>query len=96
MKLALFYYEIGNVSYVGNMKRKEAIIRYLGNIGRGSRDQIAEQIRASPELTSVKLTELKRVGMVRNVEWVDGSKVWILTQEGDRRFQYYGYRERGA
>lgn len=78
------------------MKRKEAIIRYLGNIGQGSRCQIAEQIKASPELTSVKLTELKRGGIVRNVEWADGSKVWILTQEGDRRFQYYVHRERGT
>ena len=76
------------------MKRKEAVIRYLGNIGWATRRQIAEQIKASPELTSVRLTELKRSGVVRNVEWADGSKVWILSAEGDRRFQYYVYRER--
>jgi len=59
------------------MKRKEAIIRYLGHVGWASRHHIAEHIKASPELTSVKLSELKRVGIVRNVEWANGIKVWV-------------------
>ena len=75
------------------MKRKEAIIRYLGHVGWANRHQIAEQIKASPELASVKLTELKRVGIVRNVEWANGSKVWVLTKEGGERFQYYAKRD---
>jgi len=78
------------------MKRKEAIIRYLGQVGWANRHQIAENIKASPELTSVKLTELKRVGVVRNVEWADGSKVWVLTKEGGERFQYYVRRDQRA
>lgn len=76
------------------MKRKEDIIHYLGHVGWADRHQIAEQIKATLELTSVKLTELKRVGMVRNVEWADGSKVWVLTEEGARRFKYYVQRRR--
>lgn len=76
------------------MKRKEDIICYLGHVGWADRHQIAEQIKATLELTSVKLTELKRVGMVRNVEWADGSKVWVLTEEGARRFKYYVQRRR--
>ena len=76
------------------MKRKEAIIRYLTHVGRATRRQIAEQIKASPELTSVKLTELKRIGLVRNVEWADGNKVWVLTKEGGERFEYYTRRDR--
>jgi len=76
------------------MKRKEAIIRYLGHVGWANRSQIAEQIKASPELTSVKLAELKRVGIVRNVEWANGSKVWVLTKEGGERFQYYVRRDK--
>ena len=53
------------------MKRKEAIVRYLGQVGRGNRHQIAEAIKASVDLTSVKLSELKRTGIVRNIEWRD-------------------------
>jgi len=64
------------------MKRKEAIIRYLGHVGWASRHQIAEHIKASPELTSVRLSELKRVAIARNVEWANGIKVWVLTEEG--------------
>lgn len=75
------------------MKRKEAIIRYLGHVSWANRHQIAESIKASLELTSVKLTELKRVGILRNVEWADGSKVWVLTKEGGERFHYYMQRD---
>jgi len=75
------------------MKRKEAIIRYLAHVSRATRRQIAEQIKASSELTSVRLTELKRIGLVRNVEWADGSKVWVLTKEGGERFEYYIRRD---
>jgi len=75
------------------MKRKEAIIRYLGRLSRADRHQIAEAIGAGLEVTSVRLTELKRAGVVRNVEWPDGSKVWFLTKEGDRRYQYYVERD---
>jgi len=80
------------------MKRKEAIIRYLGRVSRADRHQIAEIIRAGLHLTSVRLTELKWAGVVRNIEWPDGSKVWILTKEGTGRFDYYVQRdrERGA
>jgi len=80
------------------MKRKQAIIRYLGHVKRANRHQIAEAIGAGLEVTSVRLTELKRAGVARNVEWPDGSKVWFLTKEGDRRYQYYAERnrERGA
>ena len=76
------------------MRRKEAIIRYLGHVGWATRRQIAEHIKVSPELTSVRLTELKRTGIVRNVRWPDGSRVWVLTKEGSRRFDYYVNRER--
>jgi len=75
------------------MKRKEAIIRYLGHVVWANRHQIAEQIGASPELVSVKLVELRRVGIVRYVEWADGSKVWVLTKKGGERFQYYVQRD---
>ncbi|GAJ13705.1 unnamed protein product [marine sediment metagenome] len=80
------------------MKRKESIIRYLGRVSRGNRHQIAEAIGAGLEITSVRLTELKQAGVVRNVKWPDGSKVWVLTKEGTRRFDYYVQRDkqRGA
>jgi len=80
------------------MKRKEQIIRYLGRIERASRQDVAMEIKASPHLTSVYLGELKRAGIVQNVEWPDGSKVWFLTKEGDRRWHYYvkRNRDRGA
>lgn len=75
------------------MKRKEAIVRYLAHVERANRREIAQAIKASIEITAVRLTELKRVGIVRNAEWPDGSKLWFLTEQGERRFQYY--RRRG-
>jgi predicted ArsR family transcriptional regulator len=77
------------------MKRKEAIIRYLGQVGRGNRHQIAEAIKASPQIVTARLTELKGAGVAKNLEWPDGSKVWVLTEEGARRFDYYVQRDRG-
>ena len=56
------------------MKRKEAIIRYLGLIGRGDRHQIANSIGASPITVSTKLTELKHSGLVLNIKWNDGNR----------------------
>ncbi|MFC1968151.1 hypothetical protein ACFLVX_02020 [Chloroflexota bacterium] len=77
------------------MNRKEAIIRYLGHVGRGNRHQIAESIGARPELVSVKLTELRRAGIVRKAEWFDRSRVWVLSEKGARRFDYYRKRDIG-
>ena len=76
------------------MKRKEAIIRYLGQVGWANRRQIGENIKASLEIVSSRLTELRRAGVVRLVEWADGSKVWVLTKEGGRRLKYYVERDR--
>lgn len=77
------------------MRRKEAIIRYLALVGRGDRHQIASGIGASLSMVSKKLTELKRSGLVLNIDWPDGSRVWILTKEGIRRWDYYVERDRG-
>jgi len=76
------------------VKRKEAIIRYLGQVSWANRHQIAEAIEASLEIVTSRLVELRRVDIVRYVEWVDGSKVWVLTKEGARRYDYYVQRDR--
>ena len=76
------------------MKRKEAIIRYLALVGRADRDQIANSILASPITVSTRLTELKHSGLVQNMKWPDGSRVWVLTQEGYRRYDYYEQRDK--
>lgn len=76
------------------MKRKEAIIRQLGQVGWATRHQIAEAIRAPLTTVSQRLSELKKAGIVRNVVWHDGSRVWVLTEEGGRRFEYYVKRDR--
>ncbi len=67
------------------MKRKEAIIRYLALVGRADWHQIANYIVTSLTTVSSRLTELKHSGLVQNIKWSDGSKVWILTPEGYRR-----------
>jgi len=67
------------------MKRKEAIIRYLALVSRADRHLIANYIIASLRSVSFKLSELKRSGLVHNMKWSDGSKVWVLTPEGYRR-----------
>ena len=59
------------------MQRKEAIIRYLALVGRADRHQVA-----SPSSVSFKLTQPKHSGLVHNMKWSDGSKVWVLTPEG--------------
>jgi len=76
------------------MRRKERIIRYLGKVERANRHDIAQAIGTTVELTSVYMTRLKHAGLVRNVEWPDGDKVWFLTEEGDRRWKYYVERDR--
>lgn len=76
------------------MKRKEAIIRYLALIGRADRHQIAIYVGAKLTTVSTKLCELKNSGLVHNMKWSDGSKVWVLTQEGQRRNDYYEQRDR--
>ena len=76
------------------MKRKEAIIRYLALVGRADRYQIASSIVASQITVSTRLTELKHSGLVTNIEWPDGTRVWVLTEEGYRRHDYYQQRDK--
>jgi Mn-dependent DtxR family transcriptional regulator len=76
------------------MKRKEAVIRYLALVGRANLYQIAAYIVASSSTVSSRLTELKRSGLVHNIKWSDGSKVWVLTPEGYRRHDYYQLRDK--
>ena len=76
------------------MKRKEAIIRYLGKAVWAGRWEIARATNIPVNLVSVKLTELKKSGLVRRVEWSDGSKVWVLTAKGGKRYEYYKRRDR--
>jgi Mn-dependent DtxR family transcriptional regulator len=54
-------------------EKKEAIIRYLAHVGRANRHQIAKTIKASPEIVSNSLKELKHSGIVKNVENVKKS-----------------------
>ena len=76
------------------MKGKEAIIRYWALVGRADRRLIANYIIASLTSVSFKLSELKHSGPVYNIKWSDGSKVWILIQEGYRRHDYYQLRDK--
>jgi len=76
------------------MRRKEAIIRYLALVGRGDRTQIANYVAASITNVARHLTELKHSRLVTNMKWSDGSKVWVLTQEGHRRHDYYELRDK--
>ena len=76
------------------MRRKESIIRYLALVGRGDQHQIANYIVASLTTVSSRLSELKHSGLVHNIKWSDGSKVWVLTQEGYRRHDYYQLRDK--
>jgi len=76
------------------MKRKEAIIRYLALVGRANLYQISAYIVANPTIVSSRLTELKHSGLVHNMKWSDGSKVWVLTPEGYRRHDYYQLRDK--
>ena len=76
------------------MKRKEAIIRYLALVGRADRHLIASHIIASLSSVSFKLSELKHSGLVHNIKWSDGTRVWILTKKGYRRYDYYEQRDK--
>ncbi len=76
------------------MRRKEAIIRYLALVGRADRHQIANYIIASPITVSTRLSELKHSGLVHNMKWSDGSRVWVLTEKGYRRHDYYELRDK--
>lgn len=71
------------------MKRKEAIIRYLASVGRADQHQIPSYIVASLTTLSTKLNELKHSGLLQNIKWPDGSRVWVLTPGGYRRHDYY-------
>jgi len=67
------------------MKRKEAIVRYLVAVARADRYQIASHIVASPTTVSTQLTALKHSGLVHKMNWSDGNRGWVLTEEGYRR-----------
>jgi len=66
----------------------------LALVGRADRHQIANYIVASPITVSTKLTELKHSGLVHNMKWSDGSRVWILTESGYKRHDYYEQRDK--
>ena len=76
------------------MKRKEAVIRYLALVGRANPYQIAAYIVASSSTVSSRLTELKHSGVVQNMRWTDGSRVWVLTPEGYRRHDFYQFLDK--
>ena len=76
------------------MKGKEAIIHYLVLVDRADRHLIANYIIASLSQVSFKLSELKHSGVVHNMKWSDGSKVWVLTPEGYRRHDYYQFLDK--
>jgi len=76
------------------MKRKEVIIRYLAPVGRADHHQIANFVVASPITVSTRLCELKHSGLVHNMKWSDGSRVWVLTEKGYRRHDYYEQRNK--
>lgn len=66
----------------------------MARIGRADRYQIANYIGARLTTVSTRLSELKHSGLVQNIKWGEGSKVWLLTQEGQRRNDYYEQRDR--
>jgi len=76
------------------MRRKEAIIRYLALVGRADQHQIANYIVASLTTVPSRLSELKHSDLVTNIKRPDGSKVWVPTQEGYRRYDYYEQRDK--
>ena len=63
-------------------------------VGRADRHLIANYIIARLTTVSTKLCELKHSGLVHNMKWSDGSKVWVLTPEGYRRHDYYQLRDK--
>ena len=76
------------------MKTKEKIIRYLAFVGKADRNQIANYILAKEAVVTTRLQELKHSGIVQYLKWPDGNKVWVLTPEGYRRYDYYEQRSR--
>jgi len=66
----------------------------LALVGRADRHLIANYIIVSLSSVSFKLSELKHSGLVHNIRWSDGSKVWVLTPEGYRRHDYYELRDK--
>lgn len=75
------------------MVAKEKIVLYLGRIGRATLPQIAAAIIKKYSTTAVHLTYCKRKGLIRPMRWADGSRVWMLTNEGYGRYEYYVKRE---
>lgn len=76
------------------MKRKEAIVRYLAMVGRANIHQTAIYTGMPPTVVPPRLTELKRSGLVTNMTWPDGSRVWTLTENGCKRHDYYQRRDK--
>ena len=70
------------------------IIQYLALVGRADRHPIVNYIVASLSSVSFKLSELKHSGLVHNMKWSDGTRVWILTKKGYRRYDYYEQRDK--
>jgi len=66
----------------------------LAPIGRADRHLITNYIIARLSSVSFKLIELKHSGLVHNMKWSDGSKVWVLTLGGYRRHDYYQLRDK--
>jgi len=75
------------------MIRKEAIVRYLAKVGRANRYQIATSTGMPLTVVSPRLNELKHKGLVRKMEWSDGERVWMLTERGYKRCDYYKQRD---
>jgi len=66
----------------------------LALVGRADWHQIANYIVASLTTVSTRLSELKHSGLVHNMKWSDGSRVWVLTEKGYRRHDYYEQRNK--
>ncbi|MBA7607625.1 hypothetical protein ES703_14784 [subsurface metagenome] len=66
----------------------------MASIGRADRHLITNYIIARLSSVSFKLIELKHSGLVHNIKWSDGSKVWVLTPEGYRRHDNYQLRDK--
>jgi len=76
------------------MRNKERIIRYLGGSGSADRNQIAKFILVKQTIVTNRLQELKHSGIVIFIKRPGGKGVWVLTQEGYRRYDFYEQRSR--
>jgi hypothetical protein len=65
----------------------------LGKVICADFEQIAAAINCHQSTTAVRLNKPKRRYLVCNVTWHDGRKVWVLTEEGARRLEYYQRKE---